>query len=695
MIIDIGNIVIDKVKDLPFIDKYAGVVKVITYNQPTEEGRVLKKIFPVSCRLSQEDCVTSGQYLDLCPDSKKKSVLYLEDKYVRFIKRDGDVFYFQASFDLICWLNIPLLGLSDCTISSKAILSTINSLVSQPFNSSIYQRISISPLGEEGKTRNPFAKYTYDEAVNQFLMHPFDYFILPLNVDFAINKKCINDFEVGAPIGCYTPAEGCCNEVPVPSPAINCETLPNCQTIIDIIDRIEALEASSGGGSFDCSALAGCQTILDLESSISQEETARQNADTALQNAISQEVTDRQAQGMYLENYIDQVSNDLSVHSTDTNNPHQTTLEQARSQNSSLSGDINANTNTIINIRDAVNPQEPITKIQFDSYNASVGRQRGAIDCSSNPNYPASNVGDRWEVTVAGKIGGVLGIDVQVYDEIVCKTQSVAGDQATVGMNFYVVQGNLERASESVGGYIQLATDVEVQAETNNEKAVTSLKLGNWFVAKKLLAHTWAALQTFTSGIKTPLFVNDDGEFKFTKTVAGTILMWTNGQHFRFSATVGGAPSMEIDKTTGKVKLLDETASKLLKTDSNKGITALSVSEDSIIKSSFDISFDGQTGVITVGANAIKRALPFSGQVTGFSIKGDVSGSIEIDMKKNGTSMIGGGTKLDLVSASSDSGTISGWTSDTWAVDDELEWIVSSATTITKVWLTVKYNKTS
>ena len=258
-------------------------------------------------------------------------------------------------------------------------------------------------------------------------------------------------------------------------------------------------EEFGGGGSFDCSELAGCQLIQEIQNSISQEVTDRTNADNTLQSAISQEVTDRQNAGIYLENYIDQVSNDLSLHSIDTNNPHQTTLEQARSQNSSLSGDINANTNGIINLRDAVAPQEPITKSQFDSYNASVGRQRGSIDCSANPNYPASNVGDRWDVTVAGKIGGASGIDVQIYDEIVCKTQSVAGDQATVGMNFYVVQGNLERASETVSGYTQYASDAEVQAGTENTKTFTPLKLTNWWTYIKGLAITWSQKQTFTT----------------------------------------------------------------------------------------------------------------------------------------------------------------------------------------------------
>jgi len=226
---------------------------------------------------------------------------------------------------------------------------------------------------------------------------------------------------------------------------------------------------------------------------------------------------------------------DLTSHTTNTSNPHQVTLEQARTQNASLSGDINANTNTIINLKDAINSQEPITKIQFDTYVSSVGGQRGDIDCSLNPNYPASNKGDRWEVTVAGLIGGASGITVQVYDEIVCKTTSVAGTQAAVGVNFYIVQGNLERATETVAGYIQLATDIETQAGTENTKAITSLKLENWWVNVKTLVQTFAAKITFTSA---PRF-NSATASQYLKTDASKDL-----------TSVGAIPASDITQST-------------------------------------------------------------------------------------------------------------------------------------------------
>lgn len=236
MIIEVGNIIIGKINGLPFIDKYAGVVKPATYS---DEG--VKKTFPISCALDITQC-KKGDYMDLCPDSSKKSVLYLEDKYIRFVSREGNDYRFQGSFDLVCWLNLPKLGLEQCSVSAKAILSVMAQFSATPANHGIYQKLLITPLGQNPKSINPFAKYSYDESVSQFLLYPFDYFVLPLQVDFVVNKKCVDEFLTSDPIGCLTPAVPCCDEVPVPSPYLTCTTLSECLLIRQMIDRIEDLE---------------------------------------------------------------------------------------------------------------------------------------------------------------------------------------------------------------------------------------------------------------------------------------------------------------------------------------------------------------------------------------------------------------------------------------------------------------------
>lgn len=72
---------------------------------------------------------------------------------------------------------------------------------------------------------------------------------------------------------------------------------------------------------------------------------------------------------------------------------------------------------------------------------------KGAIDCSSNPNYPAADAGHVYRVSVAGKIGGGSGPNVEVGDRLTCNTDSTsAGTHASVGANWDITQVNLDGA---------------------------------------------------------------------------------------------------------------------------------------------------------------------------------------------------------------------------------------------------------
>lgn len=81
----------------------------------------------------------------------------------------------------------------------------------------------------------------------------------------------------------------------------------------------------------------------------------------------------------------------------------------------------------------------------LDANNAYV--YKGGIDCSANPNYPAANAGYTYKVTVAGKIGGASGVNVEVGDSLTCLVDSSSsGNQATVGANWLIVQTNIDGA---------------------------------------------------------------------------------------------------------------------------------------------------------------------------------------------------------------------------------------------------------
>lgn len=78
---------------------------------------------------------------------------------------------------------------------------------------------------------------------------------------------------------------------------------------------------------------------------------------------------------------------------------------------------------------------------------------KGAIDCSSNPNYPSGDAGWTYKISVAGKIGGASGPAVEVNDTIICTTDGTpGGTQAAVGSNWIILQTNIADASILVTG---------------------------------------------------------------------------------------------------------------------------------------------------------------------------------------------------------------------------------------------------
>jgi hypothetical protein len=91
-------------------------------------------------------------------------------------------------------------------------------------------------------------------------------------------------------------------------------------------------------------------------------------------------------------------------------------------------------------------PSQKAVKAYVDSLLAASDAvvYKGAIDCSTNPNYPAASAGHLYVVSVAGKIGGASGTEVEAGDFLVCKIDgSVKGTQAAVGANWNVIQTNL------------------------------------------------------------------------------------------------------------------------------------------------------------------------------------------------------------------------------------------------------------
>lgn len=83
---------------------------------------------------------------------------------------------------------------------------------------------------------------------------------------------------------------------------------------------------------------------------------------------------------------------------------------------------------------------------------------KGVINASANPNYPAADAGHTYRISVAGKIGGASGPNVEVGDILLCTTDgTAAGTHATVGANWAIIQANIDGAltTASIGSTVQ------------------------------------------------------------------------------------------------------------------------------------------------------------------------------------------------------------------------------------------------
>jgi len=93
----------------------------------------------------------------------------------------------------------------------------------------------------------------------------------------------------------------------------------------------------------------------------------------------------------------------------------------------------------------------------FSSNDAMIFK--GAIDCRTDPDFPAADCGWFYKIEFAGKIGGAAGVNVDAGDSIICSQDgSLAGSYAAVGESWFIIQANIDGAvigpASSTNGHV-------------------------------------------------------------------------------------------------------------------------------------------------------------------------------------------------------------------------------------------------
>ncbi|GAA0892655.1 hypothetical protein GCM10009122_23340 [Fulvivirga kasyanovii] len=216
------------------------------------------------------------------------------------------------------------------------------------------------------------------------------------------------------------------------------------------------------------------------------------------------------------------------------------------------------------------NDEKFVTPLKLAAYISDkitgLWKDKGTINCSTNPVYPAAKKGDAYTVSSAGLIGGAGGEPVQVRDVIYCTADTTSGTSAQVAANWNIVQANLDQATETVAGILRIATQTQVNTGSDDATAVTPKKL------KSLLATLLIEASETVSGlarIATQQLVNSglDDKHYVTPLKLATLLELQTGNKLLFKnvGTVGvpvGSGTQEVELGASYTLLAGELKNK-------------------------------------------------------------------------------------------------------------------------------------
>ena len=151
----------------------------------------------------------------------------------------------------------------------------------------------------------------------------------------------------------------------------------------------------------------------------------------------------------------------------------------------------------------STNDQIPTAAAVWSAIGTSIGANdamvfKGVIDASANPNYPAGVIGETWKISVAGKIGGASGVNVEAGDTIICVTNNAGGTQATVGSNWTILQTNIDGAVTTGGAIAQGA--LVIGAGSSSVSTLPNAATAGWLLIGNTGTNspTWTAPGSFT-----------------------------------------------------------------------------------------------------------------------------------------------------------------------------------------------------
>ena len=176
MIAEVADILKSYIDDLDWVDKIGGLVHPVTKGDKT---------FPV--------CLSSGDYDDLVPNSKKRSVVYFEESGGSSVSEmSSRRMRIEIPLRLVCWYNLKRLNEN---VSSNNLMIDIMNTLPRTFKANGNVLAASIEIEDMGTGNDIFSDYSYNEQ-RQFLMYPFGAFYMDIIVNAWVGIGCADNVNI-------------------------------------------------------------------------------------------------------------------------------------------------------------------------------------------------------------------------------------------------------------------------------------------------------------------------------------------------------------------------------------------------------------------------------------------------------------------------------------------------------------------
>lgn len=190
MIYSIINNLLPYFTTLNFADRVAGIAYPLELPTMDENNTTVLKKFPVIENLTKNQC-DGNDYISLVPDDSLKSLIYHELISDR-IDEDNDSYQqHTATVRLVAWFNLR--NINEHLTNCEQLLQLINNKI--PFQIADFStayRITCETIDKRIRDKSIFSSWTYSESEKQYLIYPFDFGHLTLQISYRLNK-CAED----------------------------------------------------------------------------------------------------------------------------------------------------------------------------------------------------------------------------------------------------------------------------------------------------------------------------------------------------------------------------------------------------------------------------------------------------------------------------------------------------------------------